>query len=96
MIHIQACDIVLSPKLIQQITMFCCVAQEWNIFEEQEIFGHIMLSIILPRIYTSGQKLEGVTESILRDFPCSPPVQKRVAELQNIAIQMTKNKYMVR
>ena len=92
MTHVQACDITLSPQLIQQITMFCCVAHGWKIFDEQEIFGHIMLSIILPRIYTSGQKLETILETITREFSCSPAVQKRLTELQNIAVQMSKNK----
>ena len=50
-----------------------------------------MLSIILPRIYTTGQKLERILPQLILDAPQSPALQKRLLELQNISTHFGKN-----
>jgi hypothetical protein len=92
MTHLTQCDFLLTPQLIRQISMFSCIANSWNIIDEEDIFSHVMLSIILPRIYTSGQKLESILPLLIMDAPQTPSLQKRLLELQNISMHYGKNK----
>ena len=92
MTHLAKCDLLLTPQLIRQISMFSSIANLWNIHDDDDIFCHIMLSIILPRIYTTGQKLERILPQLILDVPQSPALQKRLLELQNISNHFEKNK----